>query len=93
MNTVLVWMPSKSNKEGYIMHETEWAASRPHVSSECNCHDEACRRLKHHISECPACAEKVAAETALREVLHCCACDAPKSLRDKIRGELSSRNE
>lgn len=67
------------------MHETEWAASRPHVSSECNCHDlhiflyelvdneltdEDCRRLKHHISECPACAEKVAAETALREVLH-----------------------
>ena len=55
--------------------------------------DEDCSRLKRHISECPACAEKVAAETALREILHCCACDAPKSLRDKIRGELSSRNE
>ena len=58
------------------MHETDWAASRPHVSSECNCHDlhiflyelvdneltdEDCSRLKRHISECPACAEKVAA--------------------------------
>ena len=55
------------------MHETEWAASRPHVSSECNCHDlhiflyelvdneltdEDCSRLKRHISVCPACAEK-----------------------------------
>ncbi|MDO5097579.1 MAG: mycothiol system anti-sigma-R factor [Corynebacterium sp.] len=78
----------------------QWLESRPTIGETANCDDlhiflyelvdkeltEAdCAKLELHITQCPDCAEMVAAETELRDVLKkCTASPAPESLRSKI---------
>ncbi|AKK05138.1 mycothiol system anti-sigma-R factor [Corynebacterium mustelae] len=80
--------------------DIQWQESRPTIGETASCDDlhvflyelvdkeltEAdCAKLELHLAQCPDCAEMVAAETELRDVLKkCTTSPAPASLRSKI---------
>lgn len=84
--------------------DSEWLAARPSISHTISCSDlhiylyelvdhtldpSNCARLEAHLATCPACAEFVAAEARLRELLQQCACcSAPITLRERISVQL-----
>jgi|GEM_PF-409392 len=84
--------------------DSEWLAARPQLSQPTSCSElhvylyelvdralDAARyaQLEEHITNCPACAEFVAAEARFRELLKQCAyCSAPVTLRERISVQL-----
>lgn len=84
--------------------DSEWLAARPRINQPTSCSDlhvylyelvdralDAVRyaQLEEHIAHCPACAEFVAAEARLRELLKQCAHrSAPITLRERISIQL-----
>ncbi|MBP3088747.1 mycothiol system anti-sigma-R factor [Corynebacterium sp. sy017] len=75
-------------------------------SSECSCSEvhvgmyalldreltpAECQRLEAHVAQCPECAQQIAAEVDLRQLLKKCCCQpAPESLKERISVSIST---